>query len=105
MNLFQIPASLPEEECSEILASGKDWRIERIISNGQKSPEDFWYDQEEDEWLCLLQGEAVIGYREGEEILLQRGDPLFIPRHQRHQIRFTSQNPPVIWLCFFCKEK
>lgn len=105
MNLFQIPVSLPEEEYSEILASGKDWRIERIISSGQKSPEDFWYDQEEDEWLCLLQGEAVIGYREGEEIRLQRGAPLFIPRHQRHRIQFTSQDPPVIWLCFFCKDK
>ena len=52
MNLFDIPEQLPEQELTEILLTGKT-RIERIVSNGQTSG---WYDQTEDEWVCVLQG-------------------------------------------------
>ena len=50
MNLFDIPEQLPEQELTEILLTGKT-RIERIVSNGQTSS---WYDQTEDEWVCVL---------------------------------------------------
>ena len=103
MNLFQLPTTLPEEERTDVLTAGKNWRLERIVSAGQKSPADFWYDQEEDEWVCLLTGEAIIGYEDGQEIHLKAGDHLFIPRRQKHQVRFTSKEPPAIWLCFFIK--
>ncbi|MFA7083656.1 MAG: hypothetical protein WC141_03865 [Arcobacteraceae bacterium] len=31
-------------------------RIEKIVSNGQKSPDDFWYEQEESEFVLVLKG-------------------------------------------------
>ena len=33
-------------------------RVERIVSSGHCSPEGFWYDQDEQEWVPLLQGAA-----------------------------------------------
>ena len=46
-NLFASlpPSGTPDEEFSELLAQ-PGLRIERIVSNGQASPPDFWY--------CLL---------------------------------------------------
>ena len=43
-NLFSnIPADLPDEVV-EILLKTKSLRIERIVSHGHASAEDFWYD-------------------------------------------------------------
>ena len=50
-----IPANLPEETFTTILRASA-LRIERIVSWGQCSPPGFWYDQEEHEWVMLLQG-------------------------------------------------
>ena len=59
MNLFEnIPESAPEEVLTELL-SAEGVRIERIVSFGQASPEGFWYDQIEDEWILLLEGSAT----------------------------------------------
>ena len=33
-------------------------KIERIVSRGHASPEDFWYDQEENEWVMVVKGTA-----------------------------------------------
>ncbi len=43
-------------------------RIERIISKGQKSREGFWCDQDENECILIIKGEARLGF-EGHEIL------------------------------------
>ena len=49
-NLFaDLPTDLPEE-LVEVLTENKHVRIERIISTGHASPDDFWYDQDEHEW-------------------------------------------------------
>ena len=53
MNLFDLPARMPCE-ASGLLLERPGLRIERIVSWGQCSPEGFWYDQEEDEWVCLV---------------------------------------------------
>lgn len=57
-NLFaDLPTDLPEE-LVEVLTENKHVRIERIISTGHASPDDFWYDQDEHEWVVVLKGEA-----------------------------------------------
>ena len=63
-NLFftDIPSKLPEE-LVEVLAENKHVRIERIVSTGQASPEGFWYDQEEHEWVVVLKGEAKLLFK------------------------------------------
>jgi len=103
-NIFEFPEkSNTQEELFEALIKTPDILIERIISAGQVSPPDFWYDQEKDEWVVLLQGNAVIEYDNGEKNELFSGDYLFIPSHLRHRIIYTSANPVCIWLAIHGK--
>lgn len=100
MNLFASPKEiLPEEQIEELVCSNCV-RIEKIISQGHTSPDGFWYDQPEDEWVSVLQGDAVIQF-EGHEVCLQRGESLLIPAHQKHRVAKTSVEPNCIWLCVF----
>lgn len=102
-NLFVLPAAMPDEEVFEPLAEGNGIVIERIISTGQTTPEGQWYDQERDEWVVLLQGEAVLGYENGKQVALKPGDWLLIPAHERHRVLSTSSQPPCIWLAIHAK--
>lgn len=101
-NLFHLPDCLPDEETGEVLAETSYGRVERIISLGQASPDGFWYDQEEDEWVTLLQGSAVLTV-EDRRINLSCGQQIFLPAHVCHRIEKTSVEPPCIWLCVFFK--
>ncbi len=58
-NLFAdvSAASATEEAFSEIFAQ-PGLKIERIISQGQASPPEFWYDQAWNEWVIVLKGGA-----------------------------------------------
>lgn len=100
MNLFDIEKIPNSEELTTILAESKNVRIERIVSAGQTSPEGFWYDQNENEFVALLQGEAVISYEDG-SVNLKAGDTAFIPAHKKHRVDFTSVDSPCVWLCVF----
>ena len=103
MNFFDYIKDY-DNEVLDFLHQGKNIRVERIISCGQSSPEGFFYDQEEHEWVLLLQGSAKIGYDNGGEITLQKGDSLFIPAHVKHRVNYTSKDPCCIWLCVFYKD-
>jgi cupin 2 domain-containing protein len=98
MNIFNLPSDLPDEECFEPLFSNPHVLIERIVSTGQTTPPEQWYDQERDEWVVLLQGEATLGYADGSTKALTAGDWVFIPAHQKHRVEYTSAHPPCIWL-------
>ena len=95
--------SFPEsdQELFETLVQTGTTRIERIISSGQASPPGFWYDQNEHEFIVVLQGSAVIGFEEGQSISLESGAWLHIKPHQKHRVVTTSTNPPTIWLALF----
>jgi len=98
LNLFTLPSLPLAEEFFETILSGRNIRVERIISTGQASPAGFWYDQSSDEWVALLQGEARLAWPDGCTQTLRAGDWLFIPSHERHRVEWTSQEPPCIWL-------
>lgn len=99
MNLLHpLPNDLTEEVCTEWLRQGAV-RIERIVSNGHASPEGFWYDQMEHEWVLLLEGDAEVEFADGERVHLTRGDTLNLPAHTRHRVAFTSR--PAVWLAVF----
>ena len=102
MNLFDLPRlPMPEELVTE-LAKSSHTRIERIISSGQVSN---WYDQNETEFVVLLDGNAVIEYGDGKPpVNLAKGDMLLIPAHERHRVGYTSSEPPCVWLCVFMNE-
>ena len=105
-NLYCLPSPLPrpeEDESVDILARAKNVRVERIVSTGQASPPGFWYDQDEDEWVALLSGDAKLRCENGSVLSLHAGDCLLIPAHVRHRIDSTSSESPCIWLAFFWK--
>ena len=52
-----LPAALPDEMV-DVLLRQASLRIERIVSRGQYSAPDFWYDQAEGEWVLVLRGAA-----------------------------------------------
>ena len=90
-------------EAFEKLFENDNVLIERIVSNGQASPEGFWYDQETDEWVVLLSGTAEIEYSTGEIIALSPGDHIFIPAHCRHRVKFVSEEPNAVWVAVHIK--
>jgi cupin 2 domain-containing protein len=100
-NLFSLPQELPTEELTEILLQKDGIRVERILSTGQASPPGFWYEQAEDEWVAVLQGEASLQWEDGRVMEMKSGDWLLIPAHKRHRVERTSVTPPCVWLAIF----
>ena len=98
-NIFEdIPAALSREIFQTIITNDK-LKIERIVSRGHSSPDDFWYDQSENEWVMVLQGGARLKFRENDEIVeLYPGDHLNIPSHIQHRVEWTDPDKETIWL-------
>ncbi|TSA48199.1 MAG: cupin domain-containing protein [Deltaproteobacteria bacterium] len=97
-NMFDgISPELPGEAVEEILRA-ETFRIERIVSRGQNSPEGFWYDQETEEWVLLVSGNATLGFDDGRKVDLKPGDHLSIPRHVRHRVERTDPGQETVWL-------
>ena len=97
-NIFEsIPGNLDKEVFEQIIQS-EYVKIERIISKGHTSPESGWYDQEQNEWVIVLQGEAIIDFENGKEILLKEGSHLNIPARKKHKVSWTNPKTETIWL-------
>jgi cupin 2 domain-containing protein len=103
-NLFAAPPALVGREEFAELIGRPGVRIERIVSTGQSSPPDFWYDQAEGEWVAVLQGEAKLRFAdEAEAHHLQAGDFIDIAPHRRHRVDWTPADRITIWLAVFYK--
>ena len=101
-NLFADLPNSPPEELVEILAENKHVRIERIVSTGQASPDGFWYDQEESEWVIVLKGEARLLFEDNDQpIYMKPGDFVNIPAHGKHRVEWTTPDEPTVWLAVF----
>jgi len=98
MNLFELPSLPVTEELTTVFFESKNIRIERIVSTGQATG---WYDQNESEFVALLQGKAEIEFDDGNFKELVAGDTLIISSHVRHRVKYTSSEPPCVWLCVF----
>ena len=97
-NIFDaIPDNLADEQFEQLVDSGRV-RIERIISKGHTSPESGWYDQEQNEWVIVLRGEAILAFEEGTSITLKEGDFVNIQAHQKHRVEWTTPEEETIWL-------
>lgn len=95
-NLFVPPSGPPGEETITGLIRNPAFTLEHIVSRGAASPEGFWYDQDRDEWVLLLRGEAELRFESGDAIRLTAGDPLLIPARCRHRVERTSAD--AVWL-------
>ena len=101
-NLFTDLPDASRAEITETLATGRDVRIERIVSKGQASPQGFWYDQAEHEWVSLLSGSAELALQDPDEhLMLGPGDHVLIPAHRRHRVVRTAANVETVWLAIF----
>lgn len=98
-NLFGNLPDAHQNEITQTIAqlTGKNIRIERIITEAQTTPEGEWYDQAWHEWVLLLKGGAEIEFEKpaGEE-RLDEGDWLLIPPHRRHRVRAAQKG--TLWL-------
>jgi len=101
-NLFSdVPNALPAE-LIEVLVENESVRIERIVSNGHASPDGFWYDQHEHEWVVVLKGEAKLLFEnDNEPIHLKPGDHVLVPTHRKHRVEWTAPDEPTVWLAVF----
>ncbi|MDD2558278.1 MAG: cupin domain-containing protein [Desulfuromonadaceae bacterium] len=100
-NLFaSIPAKI-DEEVFEALLTRTNVRIERILSHGQSTPAQTWYDQDEHEWVVVLEGCGILEFEDGTEITLRKGDHLNIPAHEKHRVKWTDPDTVTIWLAVF----
>jgi cupin 2 domain-containing protein len=98
-SLFERLAPDFDEEMFETLLTGGNFRLLRIVSNGQVTPEGQWLDQEDDEWVVVLKGAAMV-WIEGEDKAraLTPGDGLLLPAHCRHRVEWTAPDQPTVWL-------
>ncbi len=87
------------KEIIEQLIEGNDIIIERIASFGDRSEEDFYYDQDEYEFVLLLKGRAQLLFEDKGTVDLKAGDWLIIEPHERHRVEYTSMD--ALWLCVF----
>ena len=105
MNLLRnLPPALRDARAGETverLAGGGAVRIERIVSHGQASPDGFWYDQDEAEFVLVLAGAAELEFADGEVVALGPGDWVEIAAHRRHRVAWTNPDRPTVWLTVF----
>jgi cupin 2 domain-containing protein len=101
VNLFSAPDNLPSE-LSVTLQAAEGIRIERIVSRGHASPDGFWCDQDQHEWVVVLQGAGRLRF-EDECLDMQRGDFVSIPAHKKHRVEWTTPAELTIWLAVFYK--
>ncbi|MGO9114511.1 MAG: cupin domain-containing protein [Thermoguttaceae bacterium] len=100
-----IPDDLPEELFMTILQA-HGLRVERIVSHRHASPAGFWHDQDDNEWVMILQGTAAVQFEgDAEPIELQHGSFLNIPAHARHRVVWTDPNEKTVWLAIHYGEK
>lgn len=101
-NIFSaLPTTPQKDELFETILENEHIKLERIITTGQITPQGQWYDQAQDEWVMLLQGEASILFEEGEEVHLKSGDYILIKAHQKHRVSKVSSQEVCVWLAVY----
>lgn len=100
-NLFKPVSDGGADEICERILELDGVRIERIVSHGHTSPAVGWYDQDEDEWVLILQGSGKVLFEDGVEHMLGVGDHLYIAAHRKHKVTWTDPAAATIWLAIF----
>jgi len=101
-NLFaDLPSESLPDELFETLCSGKKFELKRIISTGQTTAENEWYEQDSHEWFVVLKGEAKILFADNSVRHLFPGDCLQIPAKTKHRVIYTSTTKVTVWLVIY----
>ncbi len=101
-NVFSdIPKQIPNEIFETIIISNQ-FRMERIISCGQATTEGEWYDQDQNEWVLILKGNAGLLFEGNKELItMKTGDYINIPAHKKHRVEWTDPKEETIWLTVY----
>ena len=103
-NIFADMPDSRKDELIEAILEAPGLRIERIVSHGQSSPDGFWYDQEDNEWVIVLRGNAGLRFEGREDVLaLKPGDHIRIDRRRRHRVEWTDPDQETVWLAVHSK--
>ena len=97
-NIFDAIPEEIDKEIFEQLLKTDNTTIERIISKGHKSPESGWYDQDKNEWVMVLKGEAGLLFDDETSVTLKAGDYINIEAHRKHKVEWTDPGTETIWL-------
>jgi len=100
-NILEFAHGAIDAEVFEDIVRSDHVRIERILSKGQASPASGWYDQDENEWVMVLQGRGILAFDDGSEVELHAGDYINIPAHKKHRVAWTDPDRATIWLVVF----
>jgi cupin 2 domain-containing protein len=96
-NLFDGADGDVSQEIVTKLVDTPTFKIERIVSLGQKSR--FWYDQPWAEWVLVLAGSAGLRFEGETEVrVMSAGDFVLIPARKKHRVEWTAKNQPTTWL-------
>ena len=100
-NIRDFPATSFNAEIFDDIIRTPNVRIERIVSKGHTSPENGWYDQDENEWVMVLQGSGILTFEDGSTCSLSAGDYINIPAHRKHKVSWTDPGQLTLWLAVF----
>lgn len=95
--LKPLPSAKSAEVFTDLLTHAS-FRVERIVSHGQSTPEDQPMIQDQDEWVLLLAGAAGIRIKDSKVVSLSPGDHLLIAKGQPHWVAWTASDRPTVWL-------
>jgi cupin 2 domain-containing protein len=99
--IADVPRHALDEQLTSMLQAN-NLRIERIVSHGHASPPGFWYDQDQHEWVIVLQGAARLLFEgDAKSIELGAGDYVDIPAHKKHRVEWTTPEEPTVWLAVY----
>ncbi len=98
-NLFNTLGLARDGEQSEVIIDSESVKLERLVSFGHPTPEGFWYDQQQTEWVALIKGEAELAYADGRTVKMKAGDHLTIAPHVVHRVSSVSDD--AVWLALF----
>ncbi len=98
-NIFSdIQKQAPDEVLETVLQTGQ-FKIERIISHGHATTEGEWYDQDRNEWVLVLKGNAGLQFEGNDKtVIMKTGDYLNIPPHKKHRVEWTDPEEETVWL-------
>jgi cupin 2 domain-containing protein len=101
-NLMSFTPTPGHGESVRTLFDSPEVRIETIVSHGHSSPEGFYYDQTEDEWVLLVSGRAALGFEgQADPVELGPGDCILLPAHCRHRVKWTEPGIDTVWLAVY----
>ena len=84
--------AISNNEFFENLINNNSFRIERIVSSGQHTPEGIWLEEDTNEFVLLIEGASIIRFFEDNStIALHSGDWFIIPKNTKHRVEHTER--------------